>query len=96
MSKLKNAWRLQVTQAELEAAILQVVSGLSKRLAKHGRGAYVSDHEALGVIAEEYHELVDAARSNEDGRVRFDEECMAVAIACLFATASKRARENEQ
>ena len=29
------------------------------------KGAIVSPHEALGVVAEEYHELIDAIRDND-------------------------------
>jgi NTP pyrophosphatase (non-canonical NTP hydrolase) len=33
-------------------------------------GPYTSSHEALGVITEEYQELVDAVRANDLGAIR--------------------------
>lgn len=50
--------------------------------AAHARyGAYTSSHEALGVITEEYHELVEAIRGNRMERIC--REALQVAAAAL-------------
>lgn len=58
------------------------------KMNKHGDGAYASNHEALGVIAEEYDEFIEAVRSNN--RQRIEEELYDLATAALFAVASSR------
>lgn len=63
---------------------------LYQRLAKHGPGAFVSDHEALGVLVEEYDELIDAIRANDPAYVR--NEWLDVAVVALFALAGMEAK----
>ena len=82
--------RITVTEEHLQATMERVEYVLRHRIAKVGSGAYASRHEALGVIAEEYHELVDAVRDNNN-RQRFIDECFDVAVAAIFALASKEA-----
>jgi hypothetical protein len=55
---------------------------LNARVAKHGNGAFVNPQEGLGVVAEEYHELIDAIRSNEIEHIR--QEAMDVVVAALW------------
>jgi hypothetical protein len=57
---------------------------------KQGDGAFVGPHEALGVLTEEYHELVNAARSNVGPE--YYGEVMDVAVTCVFEIASTLAR----
>jgi len=44
-------------------------------------GSFKSTHEGLGVITEEYHELIEAIRGNYSESVR--QEAIQVAAACL-------------
>jgi NTP pyrophosphatase (non-canonical NTP hydrolase) len=44
-------------------------------------GPFFSTHEALGVIAEEYHELVEAIRSNKSFSIQA--EAIQLAAACI-------------
>lgn len=83
--------RPQVDQAERDQLITDVTRALARRCKKHGTGAFWSGHEGLGVVAEEYHELVEALRSNDRRRVR--DEAMDVAIGCLWLVASLDATE---
>ena len=87
----QNMERQQATQAELDTAIEAVREALMKRISKHGPGKFVSPAEALGTLVEEYHEAVDAQRSNDLGE--FLEEMMDVCITCVWAEISLRYRK---
>lgn len=82
--------RPNVTRSTLDDRARELSTAVEVRVVKHGPGAFVSNAEALGVVVEEYHELVDAVRSNDDGAVYA--ELMDVAVACLWALASMHAR----
>lgn len=54
--------------------------------ADKGPGVFASNHEALGVVAEEYAELLTAIQSNDAGRVYG--ELLDIAVACLHGMAT--------
>jgi len=83
--------RPEVKDEILLAAIEALTVGLGQKIEKHGRGAYLSNHESLGIITEEYHELIDAVRQNDP--VDIASELKDVAVACLFALASMLEKE---
>lgn len=78
--------RQRVTPRTRDEIADAVVAALGRRVAKHGDGAFVGPHEGLGVVTEEFHELVEACRSNDRRRVR--DEAMDVAIGALWMVAS--------
>ena len=86
--------RTLVTQDDVQKTIRQVVAKLEYRLREKGTGAFTSRHEGLGVIAEEYAELLDAVRRDHNHKL-FMDECVDVAVSCLFAIASMRANTRE-
>lgn len=58
---------------------------LDETLQKKGFGTFASSHEVLGVITEEYHELVGAQKANDLQAIRH--ELYDIAVGCLFAIA---------
>jgi NTP pyrophosphatase (non-canonical NTP hydrolase) len=70
-----------------------MVRAAGNRIERKGKGAFVSNHEGLGIIAEEYHELLKAVRSNDP--VEVAAEAMDVAIGCLFLVASLLQKEED-
>lgn len=78
--------RDQATFKEIEQTIEIVVRGLNKRIEKHGYGKFVSRAEALGILAEEYKESIDALQGNDLNE--FLDEMMDVAIAAIWAILS--------
>ena len=60
-----------------------VENGIDKRIADADRlyGPPTSAHEMLGVIAEEYAELIEAVRSGKSGSVEW--EALDLAAACI-------------
>jgi len=61
---------------------------LRNRINKHGQGKFASPHEALGVLAEEYHETLDAVKSNDREEVL--NEMMDCVISGVWAYVSLR------
>lgn len=78
--------RPPIEPAAREQLMADVARSLARRVGKHGSGAFLSSHEGLGVVTEEYHELVEAVRSNDRRRVR--DEAIDVAIGCLWLVAT--------
>ena len=78
--------RPQVNDASLLQAIENLTVGMGQRIEEKGRGAFTSNHEMLGIIAEEYHELIEAVRQNDP--VDVANELSDIAVACLFSLAS--------
>jgi len=83
--------RVPVSVDQLQAANARILKWLDRRLKQKGRMGYISHHEALGVVDEEYDELKEAVRSdNIDDVVA---ELTDLAVGCLFGIASLRANE---
>ena len=80
--------RPALTKPDLDSAITATVRGLMDRLGRKGPGACASSHEALGLVTEEYDELVKAVRKNDIENI--DEELTDIAVCCLYALASRR------
>jgi NTP pyrophosphatase (non-canonical NTP hydrolase) len=83
--------RPEVSDEILLKAIEALTVNLGRKIEKHGRGAYVGNHETLGIVAEEYHELVEAVRQNDP--VDVANELMDVAVGALFGVASMMEKE---
>lgn len=63
---------------------------LAARLGEKGPGTFKSRHEILGVLQEEFHELVEAVQSND--RVDFEEELLDIMIGAYWGLASSKNR----
>ena len=65
--------------------VIEAIPGMiDARIVEHGRGMFSGKHESLGVITEEFWELVDAAKRDEG----FAAEVGDVLVACIWAMAS--------
>lgn len=74
--------RTIIWDPDVQNALTAAMVALQRARAKHGAGAFMTEHEALGAITQEYHELV-----REKG-TRFREELLDLTAACLHAIAS--------
>ena len=72
----------------LAQVIKDVEATINRKIIEKGKGIYAGSHETLGIVAEEYHELIDAVRSNNKDEVI--SELFDVAVGCLFGIASIR------
>jgi NTP pyrophosphatase (non-canonical NTP hydrolase) len=59
---------------------------LKYRLEEKGNGIYVSSHEILGIIGEEWEELIQAVHNNDT--VNIKEELRDIAVGCIWAMVS--------
>ena len=67
------------------AAVNNTRDRLYDRLNQKGYGTFSSTHEVLGMITEEYYELIEAVKSNKMSDVK--DELEDIAVGCLFAIA---------
>lgn len=77
--------RKQITKDDINQAIDVVIKKMFERLDEKGYGALRSRHEILGVVAEEFYELINAV--TYDGLTRVSDELLDIAVACILGIA---------
>lgn len=77
--------RPQISELQIQQVVANFEMALRERLQQKGHGAFVSTHEIVGVVAEEYDEMMDALRQNN--RPNFRSELLDVAVGCVFGVA---------
>ena len=77
--------RKHIQQVEIELAVEEVANKLWARLTEKGYGTWLSRHEVLGFLTEEYHEAVEAVHSGSLTAVK--EELKDIAVGCIIAIA---------
>ncbi len=78
--------RIQITEQQISDAKVEAGKSLTKRLEQKGYGAFVSRHEVLGVITDEFSELVESVQSKKPlSEVRH--ELLDIIDGCIFAVA---------
>ena len=85
--------RSEISDKVLLNTIEALTVKIGQRIEQHGRGAYVSHHEMLGIVTEEYKELIDAVQSNDP--VDVGNELMDVAVSAIYSIASMFQKEEE-
>lgn len=85
--------RPQISDEVLNRTLEEMVRAVGRRIENRGKGAYYSPHEGLGIIAEEYHELLEAVRG--DDVVHVASEAMDIAVGCIFLVASFLQKEED-
>lgn len=78
--------RNTVSDYDIRACMRTIEARLNMRLEQKGKHTFASNHEALGIVTEEYHEYVAAVQSNKTEDVR--NEILDVAVAALFGVIS--------
>jgi NTP pyrophosphatase (non-canonical NTP hydrolase) len=77
--------RPQITDDTIATANHLLQLQLKLQLEKKGGGTWVSSHEILGIITEEYYELIEAVKNNNEHRIKA--ELLDLGVAVLFAVA---------
>lgn len=77
--------RPQIVNSKIHNAHYHVLKRLFERLEEKGHGAWLSRHEILGFVTEEYDELVGAVHEKSLEEVK--EELKDIGVACTFAIA---------
>lgn len=83
--------RIQLRSEEIDVYIKEFEAELTKRIAKHGAGLFVSAHEGLGKVDEEHHEL-SGAISTDDPKL-IAGEAMDVAVGAFWMYVSIKHEE---
>lgn len=86
--------RIQVSDAAIELALTRLKSRLEHALFKHKRGSFVSPHETIGALTEEFDEAKAAAKANDVEA--FGDELLDIATVAVFGEASRLAANTEQ
>mgnify|MGYP000885109351 CR=1 FL=1 len=74
--------RTQISGNQITNGVNALMGKLNYRLNQKGSGTFSSKHEILGVIAEEYKELLDAVHSKDYNNMK--EELLDIAVGSLF------------
>ncbi len=77
--------RLKVTEIYIDTALDILKSEIMRRIDQKGDYSFINDHEFLGIVTEEYNELIEAVKSNNTDNV--SQEGMDIAVACVFNVA---------
>jgi len=77
--------RPRITKIPRDNAIEELADKLESRMKEKGSQAFVSSHEILGIITEEFDELKDAVRLNIHSDVK--KELMDIAVGAIFGIA---------
>ena len=82
--------RQQITPEQVSNAVGLIGSRIFERLEEKGYGAWLSRHEILGFLTEEYHEAIEAVHSKptED----LTAELVDIAVGCIFGIACIEAK----
>jgi len=80
--------RPEITADDVNAAIGRLQRVIAKALNKKGTGGFISRHEILGALAEEFREVEDAVRARDSENLA--EELFDVAVVCVLADISLR------
>lgn len=72
---------------DIDKALVKLKAEILRRTAEKGTAAFFDNHHGLGVITEEFWELVEAVKSNAHYKVRRESLDVAVAALWMFMTA---------
>lgn len=85
--------RFQLTDKDFDYAITRVSKKLMERLSYKGRGIFVSSHEILGILTEEYLEYENEVHVGAGAIKNQSKELVDIAVACLVGIASMHTGE---
>jgi hypothetical protein len=84
MAQVKEG-RPPVSAITVSSAKDDLMDLLAHRLRTKGDGTFASRHEVLGIVTEEFYELLEAVKSESTDRLKA--ELLDVAVGCLFGVA---------
>ena len=80
--------RHQICHDRVQISFDDLADTMEMRLKEKGRGTFASSHEILGVVTEEYLELIEAVKLHgNDKAQRVKHELLDIAVACIFGAA---------
>jgi NTP pyrophosphatase (non-canonical NTP hydrolase) len=85
MSSSIGTNRKEVSDVKISQAMNELYIQLNKRLEQKGKGSFASSHEILGILTEEFKELIDEIHLGNIQNTQT--ELMDIAVACVFGYA---------
>jgi len=96
MKRSEKDHRVRITKDQINESKKLVSFWLDKRLEEKGCGALLSRHEILGVLTEEYTEIIEAAHSKlPNSNNELISELIDLAVCCLFGIACIKAKATD-
>ncbi len=77
----------KIDRIKLEGAIIHLREQINKRMKEKGPGALVSSHEILGLMTEEYQELVIAVTAKPPNLLKVRKELLDIAVVSILGVA---------
>lgn len=77
--------RINITKAAVDRGVEEIHEKTLYRLNQKGWQTLSSTHEILGVIAEEYQELIEAVKEGDHEKIK--QELLDIGVACGFGAA---------
>lgn len=77
-----------ISETTIRSVVGYIRGQFDLKLLKHGPHTCNSRHEILGVVAEEYHELVEAVHAKQPSEI--EKELIDVAVAAIWGICSVR------
>ena len=77
--------RPELTADDINIAVRKLQKEVARRLNEKGKGSFASRHEILGVITEEYHELIEAVTLKPLANV--EDELFDLAVGAVISAA---------
>ncbi len=89
--KTRRVERPEITDKEIDAGLAFLNRRYERARKRKGKSAFVSIHEILGKVTEEYSEVVEAVHKGDKKETEL--ELADIAIACLWGIISIRAKK---
>lgn len=86
--------RNQASSVEVERAFALLRENLERRIDKFGWGKHASPAESMGILLEEWKELIDAHQGNDLDE--FASELLDVGVTCIWGIVSLVRLENQK
>jgi NTP pyrophosphatase (non-canonical NTP hydrolase) len=77
--------RVNITESAIKKSTEETYDKIIYRLNQKGWHALSSTHEILGVVAEEYQELIEAIKEGDKEKIK--QELLDISVACNFGMA---------
>ena len=102
MARLNNKERIEVKEKSINKSFKVIRELLDKRLLQKGNYSFASKHEFLGILTEEYYEIINEIKNDHltyDDTVYMElcNEVIDMAVACIFYYAGciQKTKENK-
>ena len=91
---IKNNHRPQLNDQHIKETIKQITNKLKTQLSKKGKGIFISSHECLGILKEEFDEYSLSVHNNN--MLEQYNELLDIAVASIISIASMKSNKMDK